>query len=78
MSAPNTNIERQRRRHRGPLIGMTLAVIFVLALFAMWLTGQIGSTPAPSTAPAPAAAVPLQSAPAPAPAAPQAPAAPAN
>lgn len=78
MSAPNTNIERQRRRHRGPLVGITLAVIFVLALFAMWLTGQIGSTSAPASAPAPGAAVPLQTAPAPAPAAPQTPAAPAN
>jgi cell division protein FtsN len=27
MSAPNTNIERQKRRHRGPLIGMALGVI---------------------------------------------------
>ena len=61
MSAPNTNIERQRRRHRGPLLGITLAVVFVLALFALWLTGQIGSTTAPAAVPAPAA--PVESAP---------------
>jgi hypothetical protein len=28
MSAPQTNIEKQRRRHRGPLIGMALVVLF--------------------------------------------------
>ena len=28
MSAPDTNLERQRRRHIGPLIGMAVAAIF--------------------------------------------------
>ena len=28
MSAPDTNLEKQERRHRGPLIGMAIAVIF--------------------------------------------------
>ncbi len=37
MSAPNTNIEKQARRHRGPLIGMALAVLFGVALIVYWL-----------------------------------------
>lgn len=29
MSAPNTNVEKQEKRHAGPLIGMVAAVLFV-------------------------------------------------
>lgn len=68
MSAPNTNIDHQRRRHRGPLIGITLAVVFVLVLFGLWLTGQISGTTAPAVVPA--ASAPVQSAPQTAPVAP--------
>ena len=32
MSAPNTNLEKQERRHRGPLIGMIAGVVFVAVL----------------------------------------------
>lgn len=32
MSAPQTNIETQKRRHRGPIIGIVLVVIFALVL----------------------------------------------
>ena len=37
MSAPKTNIERQARRHRGPLIGMTLAVIIGVSVIFYWV-----------------------------------------
>ena len=37
MSAPKTNIEKQSRRHRGPLIGMWIAVGLALLLFLIWL-----------------------------------------
>ena len=37
MSAPQTNIEKQKRWHRGPLVGIVVAVLFVLGLFAYWL-----------------------------------------
>lgn len=37
MSAPKTNIERQTRWHRGPLIGMAVVVIFALTLLVIWL-----------------------------------------
>lgn len=32
MSAPDTNVEIQRRRHRGPIIGITAGLVFVLLL----------------------------------------------
>lgn len=37
MSAPQTNPERQRRRHRGPLIGIVVALIFAGLLFVIFL-----------------------------------------
>ena len=33
MSSSNTNIETQARRHRGPLVGIALAVVFAALLF---------------------------------------------
>jgi hypothetical protein len=29
MSAPDTDLERQRKRHRGPIVGMMLGLVFV-------------------------------------------------
>lgn len=40
MSAPQTNIEKQKRRHRGPLVGMVLVTIFGVAMLFFWLTGE--------------------------------------
>lgn len=37
MSAPDTNLEKQKRRHIGPLLGMGLAVLFVIGLFLGYL-----------------------------------------
>jgi hypothetical protein len=36
MSAPKTNIETQKRRHVGPLIGMALVVIFAVGIILWW------------------------------------------
>lgn len=36
MSAPRTNIETQKRRHIGPLIGMALVVLFGVGLILYW------------------------------------------
>ncbi|MFN4130663.1 MAG: hypothetical protein ACK4GC_12750 [Paracoccaceae bacterium] len=41
MSAPQTNIEKQKRRHRGPLIGMIVAVIAVVIGFVWWLGYEV-------------------------------------
>ncbi len=48
MSAPHTDIEKQRRRHRGPLIGMALVVVFAVALIFFWW-GDLASKTAPRT-----------------------------
>jgi molybdopterin-guanine dinucleotide biosynthesis protein A len=37
MSAPQTNIDRQKRRHRGPLIGILAGLAFVAILFFFYL-----------------------------------------
>lgn len=47
MSAPHTNLQKQRRRHIGPLIGMIVVVVFALALL-VWLlmrTADQGTPP---------------------------------
>ncbi len=49
MSAPRTNIETEKRRHRGPLIGMALVVVFGLALLTWWLMEQVGNAENPGT-----------------------------
>lgn len=48
MSAPDTNIEKQKRRHRGPLVGMAIGVGFALLLLLgliSWLAAN-GESPA--------------------------------
>lgn len=47
MSAPNTNIDKQQRRHKGPLIGMIVVVIFALGLFTYWLMYEAAGTENP-------------------------------
>ncbi|MCB1364864.1 MAG: hypothetical protein KDK02_12125 [Rhodobacteraceae bacterium] len=59
MSAPKTNIEKQKRHHRFPLIGMA-AVVIVLIAFVVWfwapdedVTGpQVGEEAVPASQPA--------------------------
>jgi len=52
MSAPQTNIDKQKRRHRGPLIGMIAVVTFALTLLFFLMAdtadtdGQIDIGPA--------------------------------
>lgn len=36
MSAPKTNIETQKRRHFGPLLGMALVAVFGVGLIVYW------------------------------------------
>lgn len=38
MSAPDTTLAKQKRRHWGPLLGMALAII-VIALLLVWVLG---------------------------------------
>ena len=48
MSAPQTNIEKQKRWHRAPLIGMVVVVVFGVAMIFFWLmheSSQSGKVP---------------------------------
>lgn len=38
MSAPKTDLDKQEKRHRGPLRGMAIVVIFALVLLAALMT----------------------------------------
>lgn len=46
MSAPDTTLDKQKRRHRGPLIGMALAGAFGLMLILYWLFEEAATTDA--------------------------------
>lgn len=47
MSAPHTNLEKQARHHRGPLIGFIVVLAVVAGLFVWWLgdVAQNGTGP---------------------------------
>jgi hypothetical protein len=46
MSAPRTDIEKQTRWHKWPLIGMALAVLIGVGSAFLWLTDEVaGSDP---------------------------------
>ena len=40
MSAPETNIEKQRKRHIGPIIGISAGLIFAAIIFFLFLGEQ--------------------------------------
>ena len=44
MSAPQTNIEKQTRRHKGPLLGISVGVVAVLVVLA-WYAGVFVDDP---------------------------------
>jgi hypothetical protein len=45
MSAPKTNLDKQRRRHAVPLIGMGLVVVFGALLIVLLLFRQVERAP---------------------------------
>ncbi len=48
MSAPDTNIEKQKRRHLGPLIGMALVALFGVAMIFFWLMHEAANSDPPA------------------------------
>jgi len=53
MSAPDTNIEKQTKRHRGPLAGIAIALMWAGLLFAgfmIWTAYSAGNPTAESPA----------------------------
>ena len=51
MSAPNTNLDKQKRRHWVPLAGMALVVIFGYILVTYWLGEEAAQSDPASPAP---------------------------
>lgn len=49
MSAPQTNIEKQKRRHSAPLIGMIVVVLFGVAMIVWWGVEQAARAPGPDS-----------------------------
>ena len=47
MSAPNTNVEKQGKRHAGPLIGMAGGVVLALIFIGAMLFFLIGDGESP-------------------------------
>lgn len=47
MSAPQTNIERQKRRHAGPLIGIVIAAVLAMGALFYYMTYTAQTVPQP-------------------------------
>ncbi|QHQ35799.1 hypothetical protein [Algicella marina] len=45
MTPPDTNIEKQKRRHLGPLVGMGIAVVFGVGLIIYWISEAVVTAP---------------------------------
>lgn len=50
MSAPNTNLTKERRRHWAPLLGMALAVLFGVGIILFWIADDTADAPGPDGA----------------------------
>ena len=44
MAAPDTNLERQKRWHRWPLIGIGASVAFGILMMVLWLFGTVSES----------------------------------
>jgi len=63
MSAPDTRLEKQKKRHRGPLVGIALALLVAGGLFVAYL-GYTAQTDTPTAVdPVPATPLPAEGAP---------------
>ncbi|SDO76227.1 hypothetical protein SAMN05216196_10978 [Lutimaribacter pacificus] len=47
MTPPDTRLDKQKRRHRGPLIGMVIVVIFAFAVIFYWIAELAYEAPGP-------------------------------
>lgn len=45
MSAPQTNIEKQKRRHWAPLVGSALVAVFGVLIILWWMTEEAVEAP---------------------------------
>lgn len=63
MSAPNTNVEKQKRNHIGPLVGMLAVVVFAVVGLVWWLGSESAEAPGPTEDPAAVSGAPEASTP---------------
>ena len=49
MSPPDTNLNKQKRRHRYPLIGMAFVVLFGVGVILYWIAEEAALAPGPET-----------------------------
>ena len=49
MSPPDTNVEKQKSRHKGPLIGMALVAVFGIGLITYWVFELFAESPEATT-----------------------------
>ncbi|MDF0602750.1 hypothetical protein P1J78_18575 [Psychromarinibacter sp. C21-152] len=47
MTPPDTNVKKQQRRHRGPLIGMGLVALFGIGIILYWIAEEVYFAPGP-------------------------------
>ncbi len=47
MTPPHTNLETQKKRHYGPLIGLVVVVLFSLGVILYWLVEEAYQAPSP-------------------------------
>lgn len=52
MSAPNTNLNKQAKRHKGPLLGMIAAVVLAVVLLVWFLSHTFSDTATTTSDPA--------------------------
>ena len=53
MSAPDTNVDTQAKRHRGPIVGIVTVLTFAAVLFVAflaWSADPVGEETAPPAA----------------------------
>ncbi|UOA32497.1 hypothetical protein DSM110093_02297 [Sulfitobacter sp. DSM 110093] len=45
MSPPDTNLKKQESRHKWPLIGMAIVVIFGIGIIVFWTGEEVATAP---------------------------------
>tara|TARA_R110002049_G_scaffold10127_3_gene50446 strand:+ start:154811 stop:155062 length:252 start_codon:yes stop_codon:yes gene_type:complete len=45
MSSPDTNLDKQKRRHAGPLIGMAVVTVLAIAIIVYWVGEEVATAP---------------------------------
>ncbi|SMH57518.1 hypothetical protein [Maritimibacter sp. HL-12] len=47
MTPPDTNLKKQKRRHRFPLVGMAIIAVFAIGVIIYWILEEVATAPGP-------------------------------